>query len=160
MDSKLKCVFVMPDNNMVTSNGSAPSSLDHAKPDPYHAVSSSVSAPPKPLAASSSPKVSYADADGDRNSEGLKKSIDEIKRLQEEVSALRQDNLQLKEEALRQKRLASSRSEAASSVTSSNRNEAFSVSAMNPDATALSTTYIYAALVVLVLGIIIGKWIF
>ena len=66
------------------------------------------------------------------------------------------------EEALRQKRLASSRSEAASSAvtSSSNRNEAFSVSAMNPDATALSTTYIYAALVVLVLGIIIGKWIF
>ena len=31
---------------------------------------------------------------------------------------------------------------------------------MNPDATALSTTYIYAALVVLVIGIIIGKWIF
>jgi len=163
MDSKLKCVFVMPDNNMVTSNGSAPSSLDHAKTDPYHSVSSSVSAPPKPLAASSSPKVSYSDtADGDRNSEGLKKSIDEIKRLQEEVSALRQENLQLKEEALRQKRLASSRSEAASSAvtSSSNRNEAFSVSAMNPDATALSTTYIYAALVVLVLGIIIGKWIF
>lgn len=153
----------MPDNNMVTSNGSAPSSLDHAKTDPYHSVSSSVSAPPKPLAASSSPKVSYSDtADGDRNSEGLKKSIDEIKRLQEEVSALRQENLQLKEEALRQKRLASSRSEAASSAvtSSSNRNEAFSVSAMNQDATALSTTYIYAALVVLVLGIIIGKWIF
>ena len=62
MDSKLKCVFVMPDNNMVTSNGSAPSSLDHAKPDPYHAVSSSVSAPPKPLAASSSPKVKEADS--------------------------------------------------------------------------------------------------
>ena len=70
MDSKLKCVFVMPDNNMVTSNGSAPSSLDHAKPDPYHqadtvrvgSVSSSVSAPPKPLAASSSPKVKEADS--------------------------------------------------------------------------------------------------
>ena len=42
-------------------------------------------------------QVSYIDtADGDRNSEGLKKSIDEIKRLQEEVSALRQENLQLK----------------------------------------------------------------
>ena len=69
-------------------------------------------------------------------------------------------SLFLQEEALRQKRLASSRSEAASSVTSSNRSEAFSVQAMNPDATALSTTYIYAALVVLVIGIIIGKWIF
>lgn len=159
MDSKLKCVFVMPENS-VTSNGAA-SSVDHAKQD-YHSVSSSVSAPPKPsLVASSSPKVSYSDtADGDKNSDVLKKSVDEIKRLQEEVSALRQENLQLKEEALRQKRLASSRSEAASSVTSSSRSEAFSVQAMNPDATALSTTYIYAALVVLVFGIIIGKWIF
>ena len=57
MDSKLKCVFVMPDNNSVTSNGAAPS-VDHAKQD-YHSVSSSVSAPPnKPsMAASSSPKV-------------------------------------------------------------------------------------------------------
>jgi len=164
MDSKLKCVFVMPDNNSVTSNGAAPS-VDHAKQD-YHSVSSSVSAPPnKPsMAASSSPKVSYSDTaeGGDRNSDVLKKSVDEIKRLQEEVSALRQENLQLKEEALRQKRLASSRSSEAgsASVTSSSRSEAFTVQAMNPDATALSTTYIYAALVVLVIGIIIGKWIF
>ena len=56
MDSKLKCVFVMPDNIGVTANGAA-SSVDHAKQD-YHPVSSSVPAPPKPsLAASSSPKV-------------------------------------------------------------------------------------------------------
>ena len=47
-----------------------------------------------------------------------------------------------------------------SSGSSSNRNDAFTVQAMSPDATALSTTYIYAALVVLVIGIIIGKWIF
>ena len=66
----------------------------------------------------------------------------------------------LQEEALRQKRLASSRSEASASMTSSNRSEAFSVQAMNPDATALCTYYVYAALVVLVIGIIIGKWIF
>lgn len=74
----------------------------------------------------------------------------------------------LQEEALRQKRLASSRSsglgtEASSSSSSSSLrhgSEAFSVQAMSPDATALSTTYIYAALFVLVLGIIIGKWIF
>ena len=46
MDSKLKCVHVIPDNNMVTSNGSAPSSLDHVKTDPYQSVSRSVSVPP------------------------------------------------------------------------------------------------------------------
>ena len=54
----------------------------------------------------------------------------------------------------------SSSSGAAVSGSSSNRNDAFTVQAMSPDATALSTTYIYAALVVLVIGIIIGKWIF
>ena len=43
-------------------------------------------------------QVSYSDTaeGGDRNSDVLKKSVDEIKRLQEEVSALRQENLQLK----------------------------------------------------------------
>ena len=71
----------------------------------------------------------------------------------------------LQEEALRLKRLVSARSGPGSSdpvkdSSSSNRNDAFTVQAMSPDATALSTTYIYAALVVLVIGIIIGKWIF
>merc|ERR1719351_625414 len=115
------------------------------------------------MAASSSPKVSYSDTaeGGDRNSDVLKKSVDEIKRLQEEVSALRQENLQLKEEALRQKRLASSRSGIGNEVSSrpgAGSHDSFTVQAMSPDATALSTTYIYAALVVLILGIIIGKW--
>merc|ERR1712203_501326 len=92
----------------------------------------------------------------------LAASIDEIKRLQETASALRHENLQLKEEALRLKRLASAREgpSTASSSSCSNRNDAFTVQAMSPNATDLSTTYIYAALVVLVIGIIIGKWIF
>ena len=54
MDSKLKCLFVMPENNGgVTANGAA--SNDHAKQDYHHSVSSSVPVPGKP--ASSSPKV-------------------------------------------------------------------------------------------------------
>ena len=81
-------------------------------------------------------------------------------------------SLLFQEEALRLKRLVSARSgpgssdpssssaAGGSSGSSSNRNDAFTVQAMSPDATALSTTYIYAALVVLVIGIIIGKWIF
>ena len=81
-------------------------------------------------------------------------------------------SLYFQEEALRLKRLVSARSgpgssdpssssaAGGSSGSSSNRNDAFTVQAMSPDATALSTTYIYAALVVLVIGIIIGKWIF
>ena len=71
----------------------------------------------------------------------------------------------LQEEALRQKRLASSRSGLGNEVSSSRSggagsHDSFSVQATSPDATALTTTYIYAALVVLILGIIIGKWIF
>ena len=81
-------------------------------------------------------------------------------------------SLLFQEEALQLKRLVSARSgpgssdpssssaAGGSSGSSSNRNDAFTVQAMSPDATALSTTYIYAALVVLVIGIIIGKWIF
>ena len=33
------------------------------------------------------------------------------------------------------------------------------VTASNPAATALSTTYIYAAVVVFVLGLILGRWV-
>jgi len=165
MDSKLKCVFVMPENSNtggVVANGAE---KPNDKPD-FHIPSS---VPTKP----SSPKVSYSDSGEDKSSDTLKRSVDEIKRLQEEISALRHDNLQLKEEALRLKRLVSARSGpgssdpssssaagGGSSGSSSNRNDAFTVQAMSPDATALSTTYIYAALVVLVIGIIIGKWIF
>jgi hypothetical protein len=162
MDSKLKCVFVMPEDssNSQTSNG-APTN-DYDKPSYHNSVSTSAPAPTKPITSSSSPKVSYSDT-GDVN---LRKSVEEIKKLQEEVSSLRQENLQLKEEALRQKRLASSRSglgnepSSSSLLHSGGASEAFSVQATSPDATALSTTYIYAALVVLVVGIIIGKWIF
>ena len=75
--------------------------------------------------------------------------------------------INLQEEALRQKRLASSRSGIGNESSSSrgghasgSSHDSFTVQAMSPDATALSTTYIYAALFVLVLGIIIGKWIF
>jgi len=163
MDSKLKCVFVMPENSSnsggaggAVANGAEKS---NERPDSYQSIPSSV--PTKP----SSPKVSYSDSGEDKSSDTLKRSVDEIKRLQEEISALRHDNLQLKEEALRLKRLVSARSGPGSSdpvkdSSSSNRNDAFTVQAMSPDATALSTTYIYAALVVLVIGIIIGKWIF
>jgi len=165
MDSKLKCVFVMPENNpnsnVVTAGGgvTANGAENENKADFHQSVSNTV--PTKPI----SPKVSSNDSgeSADKSSDTLKRSVDEIKRLQEEISALRQENLQLKEEALRQKRLASARSglgAEASSSRSGERSEGFTVQAMSPDATALSTTYIYAALVVLVIGIIIGKWIF
>lgn len=152
MDSKLKCVFKIQDESSASAvtNGAEKTSNE---------IPSSV--PNKP----SSPKVSYAstgDSAASDNAAKLAASIDEIKRLQETASALRHENLQLKEEALRLKRLASAREgpSSSSSSSSSNRNDAFTVQAMSPNATDLSTTYIYAALVVLVIGIIIGKWIF
>merc|ERR1712066_955066 len=137
----------MPDSNNVTANGAATN--ETSKPaSEFHAATNSAVSATQAMTSSSSPKLRHSteitDSAADKSDE-LKKSVVEIRNLQTEVSALRQENLQLKEEALRQKRLASSRSEAASSVTSSNRSEAFSVQAMNPDATALSTTYIYAA---------------
>ena len=39
------------------------------------------------------------------------------------------------------------------------RNSSTLVTASNPAATALSTTYIYAAVVVFVLGLILGRWV-
>lgn len=158
MDSKLKCVFVMPENSVANGGASSTSNIDNNKTD-FHVSNANVQAT-KP---NSSPKVvTYNDSgEADKSSDSLKRSVDEIKRLQEEISALRQENLQLKEESLRQRRLAASKNEPSSSSSSSmSSRDAFTVQAMSPDATALSTTYIYAALVVLVIGIIIGKWIF
>lgn len=154
MDSKLKCVFVMPEENSgsgVTSNGA---SSEYAKADQFSAAST-VSASTKPL--SSSPKVTYGSDGGDLS---LRKSVEEIKKLQEEVSALRQENIQLKEEALRQKRLASSRPVVGGDASIHSASEAFSVQATSPDASSLTTSYVYAALILLVVGIILGKWIF
>jgi len=171
MDSKLKCVFVMPvpdSNNVVTANG-APSSGEKQASE-FHAATNSAVNANQAMTSSSSPKLRHsaeiADTNADKSGE-LKKSVDEIRNLQAEISTLRQENLQLKEEALRQKRLASSRSGISNESSSSrgghasgSSHDSFTVQAMSPDATALSTTYIYAALFVLVLGIIIGKWIF
>lgn len=157
MDSKLKCVFVMPENNNssapaaggVTANGEKNSSEKCEKwVDSNKVPSKEVSYSPETTGDST-----------DKPSDTLKRSVDEIKRLQEEISALRQENLQLKEEALRQKRLASNK-ERNEPSRPSQASEGFTVQPMSPDATALSTTYIYAALFVLVIGIIIGKWIF
>lgn len=133
MDSKLKCLFIMPDDN----NSGSDSNKTIA--DQFKSA---------PASSTASPKAGGTDPD-------LRKSVEEIKKLQEEVSALRQENIQLKEETLRQKRLASTnRNEAESSSYSSTM-----VTATAPDQNALSTTYLYAALIILILGVIIGKWI-
>lgn len=143
MDSKLRCVFVVEDGHADNYEG-ANNEYSTAKSD----------LPVKATALSSSPKV------GSGEEINLRKSVEEIKKLQEEVSALRQENIQLKEEALRQKRLAaaaSSRPEMPSAMSSSG--EPISVGTISPDQNALSLAYIYAALAILVIGIVAGKWI-
>jgi len=168
MDSKLKCVFVMPDSNNVTANGAATSETSKPASEFHAAATNSAVSATQAMTSSSSPKLRHSAEIPDGNAAGksgeLKKSVDEIRNLNEEISRLRQENLQLKEEALRQKRLASSRSglgnEVSSSRSGAGSHDSFSVQATSPDATALTTTYIYAALVVLIVGIIIGKWIF
>merc|ERR1719391_81022 len=133
MDSKLKCVFVMPEGNgmsagsadvggeysasssMPSITASTNSHLQQATAEPSTAAGASQAAPIQH--AVNSNQNSHADRaakapQGDIDGDGNRKSMEEIKKLQEELSALRQENIQLREEALRQQRLASSRSAA------------------------------------------------
>lgn len=171
MDSKLKCVFVMPENGNV-SDPAASSEFPSAPP----AVAAPMSVPTSHLQPESttavapntnqnssvaSGKVSVPQGDILLAEEANKKSTEEIKKLQEEMSALRQENIQLREEALRQARLASRVGGGGGADSSSDAAAAgFSVSAVNPDANALSVNYLYMALFILVVGIIMGKVIF
>ena len=121
MDSKLKCVFVMPDSNNVTANGAATSETSKPASEFHAAATNSAVSATQAMTSSSSPKVypfsSYYQKtilkglflhlqlrhsaeipDGnvaDKSGE-LKKSVDEIRNLNEEISRLRQENLQLK----------------------------------------------------------------
>jgi len=154
MDSKLKCTFVLPEGNEMNNGtssgaGTATSSM----------IKLSDSEHQKPIIPSS-PKVGAADP----NDANLKRTVEEIKRLQEETSALRQENIQLKEESLRMKRLIATRDAEGSSPSglglqskASPDYSATLVSASSPNANALTTTYIYAAIVVFVLGVILGR---
>jgi len=154
MDSKLKCTFVLPEGSEMNGGSSGiPSTIGSS-----------------PLIKSAEPSSPKMGSDiGDSN---LKRTVEEIKRLQEEASSLRQENIQLKEESLRLKRLVANRDAAEGSSPSSSSGSGLGlqskaspdfsstlVTASNPSATALSTTYIYAAVVVFVLGLILGRWV-
>jgi len=128
MDSKLKCVFLMPP---VEQN-------NHE--EPKYENTRNVVAPQ-----SSSPKI----GDGDMGA-----AVTEIKKLNDQLSQLRQENIVLKEETLRLKRIAAASEKPSDSPSYSST----TVTAVGPSNEALPTTYIYAALIILVLGVMLGKF--
>ncbi|XP_068250052.1 vesicle-associated membrane protein-associated protein A [Palaemon carinicauda] len=93
---------------------------------------------PKP-----SPKANNIEAE-------LKKAGEEIKRLREEISSLRQDNLQLKEDSIRQR---------SSQVTSEKRNIVSSVIPQQETQQANPMMHLVAALIIALVGFILGKFI-
>merc|ERR1719228_707688 len=129
MDSKLKCVFVMP------------AELNNVMEEPKYENTRSV------VTQGSPPK---ATGDGEQ----MTAAVSEIKKLNDQLSQLRQENIALKEETLRLKRIAA----ASEKPTDSPSYSSTTVSAIGPSAEPLPTTYIYAALIILVLGVMLGKF--
>jgi len=137
MDSKLKCVFAMPagqEQNSVHDSDE--------KQEPTIRVQQ-----PSPQAASASVK------ENDR-SDQVTAAVGEIKKLNEHLSQLRQENIVLKEETLRLKRIAAASEKPLDSPSYSST----TVTAVGPQAEVLPTTHIYAALIILVLGVMLGKF--
>jgi len=129
MDSKLKCVFVMPP-------GAEQNNVAEAK---------HVYADQKPTTQAEQPSKGGDDQ--------LSIAVQEIKKLNDAMSQLRQENLLLKEETMRLKRIA-----AASEKVESSSYSSTTVAAVGPVGEGLSTVYIYAALAILVIGMIFGKF--
>jgi len=170
MDSKLKCLFLLPESNGGVNEGSWQSTgitsgngdnVPMKENDESIAVNSGVgSAPPSVPATESSrqtERIVSRPAGGDAEV-SLKQSVEEIKKLNEEISAARQDNLQLKEKILRLERLGNTIQDPPS--TRPTGPESYTLHARNPDADSLSTTYLYLALLVLIIGVILGKFVF
>lgn len=130
MDSKLRCVFVMP-------TGSDQNNIPQVKPE----------SAAEPKAAVGQPES--AQKPGEDN---IGAAVQEIKKLNENVSQLRQENLLLKEETMRLKRIA-----AASEKPDSSSYSSTTITSVGPGE-SLSTLYIYAALAILIIGIIFGKF--
>jgi len=132
MDSKLKCVFVMPaggdENNVAESKPESKTSAAYLD---------------------TKPMIQPVKEEGDQNVA----AVQEIKKLNEAISQLRQENLLLKEETMRLKRIA-----AASEKPESSSYSSTTVAAVAPTGEGLSTVYIYAALAILVIGMIFGKF--
>jgi len=130
MDSKLRCVFVLPPGAEQT-NG------PEVKVEPA-----------APEAKSEAKTESIRSGDGDQ----MGAAVTEIKKLNENLSQLRQENLLLKEETMRLKRIA-----AASEKPDSSSYSSTTITSVGPGE-GLSTLYIYAALAIMIIGIIFGKF--
>jgi hypothetical protein len=130
MDSKLRCVFVLPAG--AEQNGGAETNAETLAPEI------------KTEAKTESTKS----GDGDK----MGAAVHEIKKLNENLSQLRQENLLLKEETMRLKRIA-----AASEKPDSSSYSSTTITSVGPGE-GLSTLYIYAALAIMIIGIIFGKF--
>merc|ERR1719382_767367 len=134
MDSKLKCVFALPPGQELKEEKFEPSGYDNARSQaaPTPAQQSEVKTEPDQMSA----------------------AVGEIKKLNDQLSQLRQENINLKEETLRLKRIA-----AASEKPHENPSySSTTVTAVGPSNEVLPTTHIYAALIILVLGVMLGKF--
>jgi len=88
------------------------------------------------------------------NSGEMGSAVAEIKKLSEQLSQMRQENIALKEETLRLKRIAAASEKPSDSPSYSST----TVTAVGPSNEVLPTTHIYAALIILVLGVMLGKF--
>merc|ERR1712079_717191 len=104
---------------------------------------------PAPAPAQPAPAVKPDPGAGEMNS-----AVAEIKKLSEQLSQMRQENIVLKEETLRLKRIAAASEKPHDTPSYSST----TITAVGPQNEVLPTTHIYAALIILVLGVMLGKF--
>merc|ERR1712241_864486 len=155
MDSKLKCLFVLPETSggvnepmsgnrdswqSTSGNGDSPQIKQENEDNiAVRSAPESGSSVPPSVPSRQGEMIASRPAGGDVEIQ-LKKSVEKIQELNAEVSAARQDNLQLKEKILRMERLGSTTQDPPS--TRPTGSESYTLHARNPDADSLSTTYL------------------
>merc|ERR1712079_43548 len=108
---------------------------------------------PAPAPAQPAPAVKPDPGAGEMNS-----AVAEIKKLSEQLSQMRQENIVLKEETLRLKRIAAASEKPHDTPSYSSTTVTAKLwSKVGPSNEVLPTTHIYAALIILVLGVMLGK---
>jgi len=142
MDSKLKCVFAMP----------AGQEQNNVESEQKFDTAPRVQQPP--VAGATAPVAQPKVSSESESSDQMATAVTEIKKLNESLSQLRQENIALKEETLRLKRIAAASDKPHDSPSYSST----TVTAVGPQTEVLPTTHIYAALIILVLGVMLGKF--